>query len=81
MSQSGDTPLIVAASKGDKAVAEYFITHKAKLDAANKHGDTALHRAAYQSHTTVVELLLNEGTPLNVQNEASVMCVLMCIIN
>ena len=80
MSQSGETPLIVAVTKGDKEIVQHLITHKARLDAANKHGDTALHRAAYHCHKTVVELLLNEGAPLDIQNEV-VMCVLMSIIN
>ena len=80
MSQSGNTPLIVAAYKGDKETVQHLITHKARLDATNEHGDTALHRAAYYCHRTVVELLLTERAPLNVQNEV-VTCVLMCIIN
>ena len=69
MSQSGETPLITAANNGDKAIVQHLIDHKAKLDAANKHGDTALHRAAYQFHTAVVKLLVKAGASLDVPNK------------
>ena len=61
MSQREDTPLIVAANNGDKAIVQHLIHSGAKLNIANRNGDTALHRAAYQFHTDVVELLVTEN--------------------
>ena len=69
MPQNGDTPLITAANNGDKAIVEHLINYKAKLDDENHHGDTALHKAAYQFHTSVANVLVIAGAPLDKQNK------------
>ena len=44
-------------------------------------GNTALHMAAYQSHIPVVELLVNAGAPMNVQNKVRTnICYVVTII-
>ena len=69
MQQNGDTPLISAASMGNRAIVQHFINHKAKLDIQNNHGNTALHMAACHTHNSVVEQLVKAGAVLDVANE------------
>ena len=80
MSQSGDTPLIAAASNGDKTIVQLLINHKAKLDITNHHGDTALHKAACYFKTAVVELLVAAGAPLDVVNKVCTSNVLVLVM-
>ena len=54
---------------GNKKIVHHFIKFKAKLDIPNYNGDTALHKAAYHFHKSVVELLVTAGAPLDVTNK------------
>jgi len=53
-----NTALLVACSYGHAEVALRLIEHKAKVDARNEHGGSALHYAAIEGQLTVVEALL-----------------------
>jgi len=57
----GATPLIVAAGNGHKKIVDLLIIEGANVNAANDHGDTALHRAAYNGNKTIFEKLITEG--------------------
>lgn len=58
---SGDTPLIAAARVGYAAAASELIALKAKVDAINRMGETALIVAVQQRHVSIVRLLIAAG--------------------
>ena len=60
--RSGITPLQVAAELGNTAVCIHLLEDgKARVNALDQHGATALHYACYQGHRHVAELLLSHG--------------------
>ena len=59
--RNGDTPLIAAARVGYAGAAAELIDRKAKVDAANRMGETALIVAVQQRQPTLVKLLLAAG--------------------
>lgn len=59
--RSGDTPLIAAARVGYTDAAEQLLALKAKVDADNRMGETALIVAVQQRHAPIVRLLLAAG--------------------
>lgn len=63
------TLLYAAADKGELFSVEFLIKHGADLDAADKYGNTALHRAAFKDHMPVVQALLD--SPANPNLRAS----------
>ncbi len=56
-----DTPLIVAARVGFLEAAEQLLLRKAKVDLANRRGETPLIAAVQQRRRDLVELLLEYG--------------------
>ena len=64
----GGTPLVFAAEKGHKDVAELLLANKANVDARVIDGETPLHFAAELGHKDVVELLLAHGANINATN-------------
>jgi ankyrin repeat protein len=58
---NGDTPLIVTARIGFEEAADYMVQMKAKVDAANRRGETALIIAVQQRQPRIIELLLKAG--------------------
>ena len=54
----GDTPLIIAARIGFEEAADYMVRLGAKVDTANRRGETALIIAVQQRQPRMVELLL-----------------------
>jgi ankyrin repeat protein len=60
-SAKGDSPLIVAARIGFQQAAEWLIGLQAKVDAANRQGETALIVAVQQRRPQIVKLLLEAG--------------------
>lgn len=60
-SSNGDIPLIVAARIGFQQAAEWLIGLKARVDAANRQGETALIVAVQQRRPQIVKLLLEAG--------------------
>lgn len=57
----GNTPLILAATFGNRDVASLLIQAGADLEIRNKSGGTALHQACFFAQPEVVELLLDAG--------------------
>jgi ankyrin repeat protein len=66
--ESGYTPLVLAASAGNKDLCEVLIAKGADLEAQGQHG-TALYEAAIANHKDIAELLINKGANLNAQGE------------
>lgn len=60
-SVSGNTPLILAADAGHGDVVRLLIQNKAKVDIANKAGDTALAAAVRKDDTVMAKILLDHG--------------------
>ncbi|MDR3443436.1 MAG: ankyrin repeat domain-containing protein [Legionella sp.] len=61
------TFLYSAAEKGDAFAVKFLTTHGADLDATDKYGNTALHRAAFKNHMAVVQLLLDSQANPNIR--------------
>jgi ankyrin repeat protein len=57
----GFTPLHMAASRGNKAMAELLLAHGAKINAISKEGATPLHLAAKQNRQEMAEFLHSSG--------------------
>lgn len=64
----GNTPLHVAACKGDLAVATYLISKGADIKARSNQGLTPLHLAA-AGHPQITKLLLKAGADVNALDE------------
>ncbi len=67
--KEGDTPLMLAASTGHKAIVDLLIAEGAKIDTKNNKRNTALHGAAAAGHTAVADLLIAKGAEINGKNE------------
>ena len=65
----GETPLFVAAQKGNLIAVKAFIDAKARVDLGNKDGVTPLHIAAQNGNVELVELLLKSGADINAVNK------------
>ncbi|KAK4535909.1 hypothetical protein CDCA_CDCA06G1934 [Cyanidium caldarium] len=67
VTRSGATPLILAASKGNAVNVKQLLDADAAsdLNAADRHGNTALMRATSAGHADVVRLLLQRGAAVN----------------
>lgn len=61
----GRTPLLAAASTGQKAIAELLLANGADIKARDKMGLGALHLAAEKGFLTVAELLIARGAEVN----------------
>ena len=57
----GVTPLIVAAEENQGHIVAYLVTAGADKEIAERHGYTALTRAAYHGHDQIVTILLRSG--------------------
>jgi len=71
ISRGGVTPLMIAASKGHRDVAEVLIQAGVNVNERSDDGWTALHKAAYdQKETGIVELLMESGVVIDARNKA-----------
>ena len=64
-SESKETPLFAAASKGQVGVARFLLDHGALVDALSANRETALMAATRNGHKAMVELLLARGADVN----------------
>ena len=62
---TGMTPLMVAASQGETAIARLLMAAKADVNAASEDGGTALMRAASANRVEVMKLLISGGANVN----------------
>ncbi len=65
----GSTPLIIAITFDQSAVAKQLIEAGADLNATGADGGTALHSAAFYCRTDLVQALLDKGAELNIRNQ------------
>ena len=65
----GDTPLHLAAIRGDVEDARIFLAHGASIDRIGDMGQTPLHYAAMQGHMPMVEFLVDQGARLDIVSE------------
>jgi uncharacterized protein len=66
--RKGNTLLMIAANKGQKAAAECLLQHGVSINADNNDGHTALHAASAgrsNENATIVELLLAHGADVH----------------
>lgn len=61
----GNTPLHIAACRGDVEIVQLLICYGAEIDKKNKTGLTPLMLAAQMGHTAIGELLLTHGVKVN----------------
>ncbi|XP_057803612.1 uncharacterized protein LOC131018946 [Salvia miltiorrhiza] len=67
-SYSGDTPLLEAAKGEHVKVVEYLINHNALHQVPNKKGFTALHYAVLKGNKQLMEILLANGAPTEIDS-------------
>ena len=67
---SGETPLHIAARKGEKEEAELLIAKGADVNAKDKDGKTPLHEAARLGQREVAELLIGRGADVNARDRS-----------
>ena len=65
----GETPLQIAAVRGDTTAIAALIDAGAHLDTRGEHGYTALHEAVAQRHAAAVALLLSRGASTSIVND------------
>lgn len=58
----GETPLIVATSRGDLTMMKFLLAHGAALHQADADGNFAIHRATLLGHLDSVKLLMQSGS-------------------
>jgi ankyrin repeat protein len=66
----GRTMLHVAAAAGQKAVAEFLLAEKAKVNATDTTGATPLHLAVVTDRTEVADLLIHNGADVKSKDSA-----------
>lgn len=69
--QQGRTPLHLASEKGHTEMVEFLLRHEAQLEARDEEGNSALHHAVENKHLPVTQLLLESGTPPDMDNHVS----------
>lgn len=80
----GTTPLMAAAGVGVGAPEEaaggepevleavkFLVKHGGDVNGVDKHGETAMHGAAYRNHPKVVQLLADKGAKIDVWHRAN----------
>nr|MBA2486334.1 ankyrin repeat domain-containing protein [Nitrospira sp.] len=64
----GATALITASRQGNVALVTLLLNHRARIDAADREGNTALHEAGFYAHVRCVEALLAAGAQTSTRN-------------
>jgi ankyrin repeat protein len=65
----GNSPLKIAAVRGDVAAIEALVHAGADLNALNEHGSTALHHAVAQGHYSAASRLVELGARVNIRDQ------------
>ncbi|KAM6915493.1 ankyrin repeat and SOCS box protein 2-like [Xenentodon cancila] len=60
-----ETPLLIAAARGNLSCVEFLLSHGANVNAANKSRETPLFVACEHTKEDIVELLLSSGAQVN----------------
>ncbi|XP_008837693.1 ankyrin repeat domain-containing protein 27 isoform X1 [Nannospalax galili] len=71
LDNNGNTPLHLACTYGHEDCVKalvYYDVHSCRLDIGNEKGDTALHIAARWGYQGIIETLLQNGAPTEIQN-------------
>jgi hypothetical protein len=66
--ETGNTPLLVAASQGKMDAAKFLIEKGAYVNAVDREGQTPLMKAAVKGDMGMVELLLNKGADVRMSD-------------
>lgn len=66
--ENGNTPLHIAAKKGQVGIAEFLISKNVSIDAKNLSGSTPLHEAVRNGNVDVALLLLNANANPNARD-------------
>ncbi len=65
----GDTPLHVAAIRGDAEAGRILVSAGADVNAKGEHGYTPLHEAIQQEMPEFVRILLEAGAAVNIKSD------------
>ncbi|MFC2089352.1 ankyrin repeat domain-containing protein [Bacteroidota bacterium] len=77
-----NTPLIIAAYFGKDKIAELLLNHGADMyKFKHKNGRTAIHLAAMQNHTSVVNVLIRKGVDVNFKDGSNKTALIYAIEN
>eukprot|EP00036_Acanthoecidae_sp_10tr_P009963 CAMPEP_0182923500 /NCGR_PEP_ID=MMETSP0105_2-20130417/5472_1 /TAXON_ID=81532 ORGANISM="Acanthoeca-like sp., Strain 10tr" /NCGR_SAMPLE_ID=MMETSP0105_2 /ASSEMBLY_ACC=CAM_ASM_000205 /LENGTH=331 /DNA_ID=CAMNT_0025061217 /DNA_START=17 /DNA_END=1009 /DNA_ORIENTATION=- len=68
-SESGATPLIIAAGQDDAMLVELLVKEGCGVDLADNAGETALHAAAVVGSTSAIQALVALGVGLEIRNK------------
>ncbi len=66
---NGYTPIMVATMKGHTSIIQYLIVRGVDVNASNENGSTALHIAVYNNDFEAINLLLDSGANLKIQDK------------
>ena len=73
--RDGVTPLMIAASKGMKEIAEVILQAGVNINERSDDGSTALHKAAFeQADAGIVDLLMESGIDVEAKNKSGKEC-------
>jgi len=64
----GNTPLIIAAERGNVRAVRIFLSLGADVNAVNKTGDSALSYACLRGHADIAKMLIKHGADINNRN-------------
>lgn len=67
-SDTGSTPLIIAASRGQKQALMWLVEHGADVNAQNHQGMTALHNLVMAKQTILCTWLVKQGADIDIED-------------
>jgi len=66
--ENGNTPLLIAAQRGDAQMVKRLLEQGADVDARNDYGTTALMFASDYGHAEIIRLLLDHGASVDLKD-------------
>lgn len=76
-----NTPLILAAVKGDTQTVRSLLRSGSEVDARNKYGMTALMYAAEKNHAGTLDVLLKAGADIDAKNNEGSTALIIAVIH